>query len=156
MLRSKRRPAAHAGLSALALALGLVLTACLPEATSREPAPPDVAPADGKGGESLDTLGRDLVRVYGEYRAFMATSGAREQAFVPSDPALLVADGRVAVDATASGDPALLERALEALGLVEASRFGPVVSGHLPISALPEAAALSSLRRMVAAKAGTR
>lgn len=154
MPRSRRRPAAHAGLSALAL--GLVLTACLPEASAREPAPPDLAPADGKGGEPLDALGRDLVRVYGEYRAFMATPGAREQAFVPSDPALLVADGRVAVDATASGDPARLERDLEALGLAEASRFGPVVSGYLPIGAAPEAAALTTLRRMVAAKAGTR
>lgn len=151
-----RRPAAPA--SVTALALGLLLTACLPRAT--EPAPHDLAPGDaasgGKEGGALAKLGRDLIVLHEEYQAFVDDESASGQTFSASDPALLIADGSVAVDATASGDPVLLENDLTDLGLDRASRFGPVVSGYLPILALPDAAALPTLRQLSAAKAGLR
>lgn len=158
MTHAKRRPAAPTALTAFAL--GLVLTACLPEATTAEPALRELAPAGGgaggKGDGAFDALGCDLVALYEEYTTFVDAPASQDRAFSPSDPDLLVSDGRVAVDATASGDPALLERALIALGLIRASRFGPVVSGYLPIDSLPEAAVLTTLRRMTAARASLR
>jgi hypothetical protein len=151
MTPSQRRSTIPTALTALLL--GLVLTACLPKATAFEPVD---GPTRGKGGGDLDKLAADLVALHEQYQAFVDDEVAGGPTFSPSDPALLVADGRVAVDATAIGDPALLERDLIALGLRDAARVGPVVSGYLPIVALPDAAALTTLRHLTAAKAGLR
>lgn len=156
MTHRTRHRAAPAGLTALAL--GLVLTACVPKPTTPDGIVrgPELVGADGKGGGDLGRLGTDLRLLHEEYLAFVATAASPEATFSPSDPTLLVSDGRVAVDATASDDPVLLERDLTNLGLDRAARFGRVVSGYLPILALPEAAALPSLRQLSAAKAGLR
>lgn len=158
MPRPRRRTATPASLTALAL--GILLTACLPKATPPDPAPRGLAPvgggAQGRSDGAPATLVRELVVLHDEFRAFVDAGGTPEQAFEPSDPNLRVADGRVAIDATASGDPALLERDLAVLGLEGASSFGPVVSGYLPILALHEAAALATLRLLTAAKASLR
>lgn len=58
----------------------------------------------------------------------------------------VTADGLVAVDATASGDPLTLLADLEALGMRYSAQAGMVVSGLLPISALEDVAGLQSLR----------
>ena len=153
-----RRPVLPTPLTALAL--GLLLTACLPHAAHVEPGPNGPAPLDtgteGKGGGDLDKLGADLITLHDAYLAFLARETADPQAFAATDPALRVTDGRVAVDATASGDPVQLEHDLIALGLVGAARIGAVVSGYLPIEALHAAAALTTLRNLTAVKASVR
>ena len=157
MPRPRRRRAQPSAFATIAL--GLVLTACLPKAAEPQPTVRDHDPAadgaGGRGGEA-NPLGADLILLHEAYVAYLSTATPALQPFASPDPALLVTNDRVAVDATASGDPALLERDLRALGLVGAARFGPIVSGYLPIEALPSAAALTTLRSMRAAKAGLR
>ncbi len=153
-----RGPVARGALTSLAL--GLLLTSCMPRATVADPAPNGLEPlgagSDGKGGGVLAKLGRDLVALYEAYASFVGDATTPPRTFGAPDPTVRIVDGRVAVDATASGDPALLERDLTALGLMAVARFGPVVSGELPIEALDDAAALTSLRSMRAAQAGLR
>jgi hypothetical protein len=55
-------------------------------------------------------------------------------------------DNSVVVDAVASGDVNALKADLESLGMQQAVGFGRVVSGQLPVSAIPAAARLTSLR----------
>jgi len=58
----------------------------------------------------------------------------------------VTADGLIAVDATASGDPLLLLTDLGKLGLTRSAHAGVMVSGLLPISAIEDVARLESLR----------
>jgi hypothetical protein len=62
---------------------------------------------------------------------------------------------RVVVDAVASGDVNVLKSDLISLGMQQAVAFGRVVSGQLPISAIPAAAGLASLRFAQSAVATT-
>lgn len=65
-------------------------------------------------------------------------------------------DGRsVVVDAIASGQSGRLMSDLRALGLEGGARAGAVVSGRLPVSAIKEAASLSSLRGLLPSYART-
>ena len=68
----------------------------------------------------------------------------------PSNQLLSFSDGFVLVDvrASASGDTLLTD--LVQLGLTRGARAGEIVSGLLPIAALGDAVALSSLRSIVA------
>jgi len=52
----------------------------------------------------------------------------------------------VVVDAIASGNVDALKSDLMSLGMDNAVAFGRIVSGHLPIWAIPAAAALASLQ----------
>lgn len=63
---------------------------------------------------------------------------------------------KVVVDAVASGDPAALLADLKKLGLLQASTYGSVVSGLLPIKAINEVARLKSLQFARPAYAMTR
>ena len=65
--------------------------------------------------------------------------------FRSKDPLVRVVDDRVVVDAVASGDVNALKSDLISLGMQEAVAFGRIVSGQLPISAIPAMAALPSL-----------
>jgi hypothetical protein len=56
-----------------------------------------------------------------------------------------VIEDRVVIDAVASGDVDVLKADLVTLGMQQAVAFGRIVSGQLPIAALPSLAALSSL-----------
>ena len=138
----------------------LLLMACAPATV-----PPEVAArraVDGRdgvrGSGPLAPIGYDLALLHEEYARFLETTGGNpaEGAFNPSDPGLRVANGLVTIDAFAVGDAAALEQDLIGLGLVGAARFGAVVSGHLPIEALPRAAHLSTLRSMRPARMETR
>ena len=90
-------------------------------------------------------MGFDLALLYREHEAFL-----RREAPGPFTAAQMplaqVSDDHVLVDVTASGDAAALQSALEALGLRNGTHYGPVVSGWLPITAIPSAAALENLR----------
>jgi hypothetical protein len=102
------------------------------------------APADtGKGGP-LAKVDHALAVVYDEQEASLAQGGAA--AFTPSNPLLRVSGGLVAIDAVASGDVHVLQADLEALGIQGAVAVGRLVSGHLPIAAIADMAALASLQ----------
>jgi subtilisin family serine protease len=60
--------------------------------------------------------------------------------------ALCIIEGRVGIDAVASGDVHALQAALEDLGMQEAVVFGRIVSGWVPIFAIEDMAALASLQ----------
>jgi hypothetical protein len=92
-----------------------------------------------------------LARAFLEYRESAAQGRAAE--FRPRNPFLVHAGGRVLVDARASGSGEELLADLERLGLTRGARAGQVVSGFLPLAAVEEAAALSSLRSIAASPA---
>jgi len=71
-------------------------------------------------------------------------------------PFIRLVDGRVVIDAVAAGDVAELKADLVALGLRHAASAGRIVSGQLPVSAIPAMAALPSLRFARAAMMTTR
>jgi hypothetical protein len=99
--------------------------------------------ATGKAGP-LAKVDHALTVVSDEYSASLTQGGGA--AFTPSNPLLHVSEGRVIVDAVASGDVHALQADLEALGMQGAVAFGRIVSGQLPISAIERMATLASLQ----------
>jgi Subtilase family len=97
----------------------------------------------GKEGP-LAKVDHALAAVYDEQEAYLAQGGGT--AFTSSNPLLRIIDGRVVVDAVASGDVHALQADLEALGMQGAVVFGRIVSGQLPIAAIEDMAALASLQ----------
>src|SRR5438105_1549075 len=85
-----------------------------------------------------------LVRFHDQYATHLAQPSAASFNF--GDPLITVVDNRVVIDAVASGDVNVLKADLESLGMQEAVAFGRIVSGQLPVSALPAAAGMTSLR----------
>lgn len=99
-------------------------------------------------------LSHSLVALHEQHAAHLTQR--RSAPFKPADPLVTLADDRVLVDAISSGGVEALKSDLEALGMQEAVAFGRVVSGQLPISQLPAAAELASLRFAQPAAAITR
>jgi hypothetical protein len=99
------------------------------------------AAAAGPTGSKVNPA---LLDLYAEHAAYVARSGSVP--FAASNPLARVADGRVVVDAVADGDALALETALSSLGMQNIAVFGRVVSGELPISAVPALQAVPSLR----------
>jgi hypothetical protein len=64
-------------------------------------------------------------------------------------------DGRVLIEAVASGDPQALLRDLEALGLRDGVVVGRVVNGWLPVASFEKAQRLASLQFVRPTGAGT-
>lgn len=64
-------------------------------------------------------------------------------------------DGRVLIEAVASGDPQVLLRDLVALGLRDGVVVGRVVNGWLPVESFPAAQRLGSLQFVRPTGAGT-
>jgi len=82
----------------------------------------------------------------------------RQRSAVPfssNDSLITLVNDRVVVDAVASGDVNVLKADLVSLGMQQAVALGRVLSGELPISAIPQAAALASLRFAQSAAAMT-
>jgi uncharacterized repeat protein (TIGR01451 family) len=91
-------------------------------------------------------LSPDLAGLYEEFTNAIS-DGRLQETFVPSSELLqlaTVADW-VVIDAIAANDAQALLADLEALGLQNGAAVEPLVSGWLPIVALEDAAALSSL-----------
>jgi len=112
------------------------------------------------GGSSWAGSGKDgpMAKISPELRALYDAYMAAQRSGTPfsvNDPLISVIDGRVIVDAVASGDVAALETDLVALGMQAAVSAGRIVSGQLPISAIGAAAALPSLRFVRAATSAT-
>jgi len=76
----------------------------------------------------------ELVVLYEDY------GNARQR-----NPLLRISEDRVLIDAAASGDVRALESDLVALGMRHVAVFGRLVSGELPIVAIPVLSTLDSL-----------
>jgi len=105
----------------------------------------------GEDKRSGTKLGAELITLYDEYSSYIA-SGNRG-VFKSSNLLVRLIDDRVIIDAVASGDASVLKSNLEALGMQQAVSFGRIVSGQLPIRAIPSMAELSSLNFARAATA---
>jgi hypothetical protein len=93
----------------------------------------------------------ELSALYEEYSAYLASG--RGGVFKPKNPLVRVIDDRVVIDAVASSDANVLKYDLMSLGMQEAVAFDRIVSGQLPISAIPALARLPSLNFARAASA---
>ena len=91
----------------------------------------------------MSKVGPELISLYGQYSSYVKSHNAG--AFQPTDRLVRVVDDRVLVDAVASDDVDALKADLMSLGMQQAVAFGRIVSGQLPISAIPTMAALPSL-----------
>ena len=110
--------------------------------------PVEEASAGGKPATTVSTAGKasakispDLLALHESYRE----ARRRGSVFRPTSPSLRIVDDRVVIDATASGDARALEADLVALGMRNAAAFGRIVSGELPIDAIPALDTLASL-----------
>src|SRR5262245_38389188 len=97
----------------------------------------------GKDGR-MAKVTHSLAALHEQYTAQMAQRSAIS--FRSNDPLVRVVNDRVVVDAIASADVNALKSDLMFLGMNDAVAFGRIVSGHLPIWAIPAAAALASLQ----------
>src|SRR5262245_39145604 len=91
----------------------------------------------------LSKLSPNLVALHEQYNSQLAYGTAA--VFRSDDPLVIMVDDRVVVDAVASGNADVLKSDLVSLGMQNAVPYGRVVSGELPITAIPAAAALTSL-----------
>jgi hypothetical protein len=85
----------------------------------------------------------ELSSLYDEYSTYVASY--QTGVFQPSSRLMRVIDDRVVIDAVASGDVNVLKSDLESLGMRHAVAVGLIVSGELPITAIPAMGALASL-----------
>ena len=106
----------------------------------------DVPAAAAPAGS--DASAKPATKIAGDLRAlYEAYREARSRGVDPrpADRGWPVVDDRVIIDATAAGDPRALETDLTRLGLRNGTAFGRVVSGQLPISAIPALDGLDTL-----------
>jgi hypothetical protein len=97
---------------------------------------------------SFNKLDGNLAGVYREYQIQLQSSSLRSpSAFVPTNVVADVQDGRVLVEAFADdGDGAALATQLQQLGGTQVASYGREADATVPIAALPQLAALASLR----------
>jgi hypothetical protein len=106
------------------------------------------APGNSSTGGRPAKVSADLLALHEAYRS--ARQGGAE--FRPQNPLLRIVDDRVLIDAAATDDVRALESDLVGLGMRHAAAFGRVVSGELPIAAIPS---LDTLRSLAFARAST-
>jgi hypothetical protein len=95
----------------------------------------------------MKKIGTALAGLDIEYRAFLKRgAAAAPKRFRAGNPLLKVIDDTVLVDAVASGNTDTLLEDLVALGIRNPVVFGPYVSGRMPIAALKNMAAITSLK----------
>jgi hypothetical protein len=97
--------------------------------------------SSSRAGKPSAKISPDLLALHESYRAARQRGGD----FRSDNPLLRVVDDRVVIDATAAGDARALEADLVALGVRHAAVFGRIVSGELPIAAIPTLETLASL-----------
>jgi chitodextrinase len=96
----------------------------------------------------MSKASHSLARVFSEYRAHV--NQGKKTVFEPTDQFLQFSAGMVLIDARAKDNGGILLDDLAQLGLTNGTRFGNVVSGLLPVSAIDKAVALTSLRSISA------
>ena len=110
----------------------------------------DAQSAGNKAGR-MSKVAPELITLHDEYSSYLASG--KSGVFKSTNSLVQVIDDHVVIDAVASGDASVLKSDLESLGMQRAVAFGRVVSGRLPISAIPPMATLSSLNFARAASA---
>jgi len=150
-------PGVRLKLASIAWAAALIAVGLGPASVSAEGEPPTTTITlhnasgvlgIGSGEKARSKAGNDLLALHREYQAYLqqADAQAREPSGFRSRNFLApTAAGYVSIDTAAAGDPEVLAADLEALGLEGAAVFGRMVSGHLPIPAIPGLEALDSL-----------
>jgi hypothetical protein len=88
-------------------------------------------------------IGPELSSLYKQYSATLASDPGAP--FRSTNPLVHIIEDRVVIDAVASGDVDTLKADLVSLGMEQAATFGRIVSGQLPIAAIPALARLASL-----------
>jgi hypothetical protein len=101
------------------------------------------APTNQAKPRALSKVGPELAALYDEYSAALAAEKAA--GFRSANPLVRVIEDRVVIDAVASDDVNVLKADLESLGMQQAVAFGRIVSGQLPIPAIPAMSGLPSL-----------
>jgi hypothetical protein len=96
-------------------------------------------------------IGPELSTLYDRYSAALASNPGAP--FRSTNPLVHIIEDRVIIDAVASGDVDTLKADLMSLGMKQAVTFGRIVSGQLPIAAIPDLARLPSLNFARAAAA---
>ena len=109
------------------------------------------AQSGGDKNERISKVSPELTALYHEYSSYVGSR--RAGAFKASSPLVQVVDDRVIVDAVSSSDANVLKTDLQALGMQHAVAFGRIVSGQIPILAIPSMATLPSLNSARAAAA---
>lgn len=104
--------------------------------------------AAGPATSKVDPALMDLYGAHADH-AFQKSA----EPFVPRDSSIRVIDDRVVVDVVADGDVATLEAELVALGMRNVAVFGRMISGELPVSAIPALDAIATLRSARPARA---
>lgn len=105
-------------------------------------------PLSGCAGSSSDGTGKPSAKVHPELLALHESYREAQQRGAdlrPNNSLLRVVDDRVVIDATATGDALVLQADLVGLGMRNAAVFGRIVSGELPIAAIPALTTLASL-----------
>jgi hypothetical protein len=97
--------------------------------------------AGSKGPSRINAM---LTALHAEHASYRGQAGAG--GFATTNRLLRVKDDRIVVDAVAAGDVTALQARLAALGMRNMSVFGRVVSGELPISAIPALDGTAGLR----------
>ena len=102
----------------------------------------------GAGKKSHSKAGQHLLALHREYQAYLeqVTQARGPSGFESRNFLAPIAAGYVSIDTAAAGDPEVLAADLEALGLEGGAVFGRMVSGRLPMSAIPLLEALNSLQ----------
>ena len=140
------------GKNYIAIILLLIcLAAGTPGATTASAADLNLTTAPGihpiLGGESLAKIGRDLALLHKEYESYLYSVNAlADLQFKSNNRALKIAQGRVAIEAIAAGDPEALRTDLQGLFIQNAAAFGSLISGSLPIPALARLDQLATLK----------
>lgn len=100
-------------------------------------------------------IGPDLARLAAEYEAHRRTgaTGTFAPSKAPASALLRLRGEAVLVDAIAAADTESLSDALTDAGLADASAYGRVVSGYLPISSIPTLAGLAEVHFVRPARA---
>ena len=130
------------------LCLYLILALFVVSSASCTPTSAQTTEAEVGG---MSKVAPELAALYNEYSSYLASHKAG--VFRSNDPLVRVIDDRVVVDAVASGDVNALKSDLMSLGMQQAVAFGRIVSGQLPISAIPAMTALPTLNFARAASA---
>src|SRR5262245_22941671 len=97
----------------------------------------------GKHGR-MAKVTHSLAALHEQHIAQMAQASA--VSFRSNDPLVRVVNDQVVVDAIASGNVDTLKSDLMFVGMSDEVALGRIVSGHLPIRAIPAASALASLQ----------
>lgn len=93
---------------------------------------------------TMSKVGAALTALHAERAAHAAQANGLP--FTSINPLVRVVQERVIIKAVADGDVGALKAALSALGMQNAAVFGRVISGELPIAAIPALDGISSLR----------